>query len=81
MMKEMILGFMLAVFVQLVRADMEEQPQRPAEFGGGDQFGGGRRDRFNVEQPVFMQCSCLDTAGFQRCRVWRCVDLDVDRRR
>lgn len=41
-----------------------------------------RPDRgFRIESPVFLQCECNQPLAFNRCGEWRCIDLDVTRRR
>lgn len=80
---------LISVFALLCVMNNAQIPQVPVtQDDRGDGRGGrcrdgrgGRCDEFVVESPVFMQCTCLDRAGRDRCRVWRCEDLDVGRQR
>lgn len=63
-----------------IQRGRDVEQQRPLDRDRPDR--GDRGDRgFRIESPVFLQCTCSDPAGFNRCRAWRCLDLDVDRRR
>lgn len=74
--------FALCIFLN---AQQPRQPQGPEERLQGnqicDRFGNCRPRDFRVGSPVFLQCECTEPVGVGSCRTWRCLDLDVDRRR
>lgn len=81
-MNSILYTVLALIAVVLAQAPETPQIQRGQEAEQQRPLDGGRFDRgFRVESPTFLQCTCSDPVGLNRCRTWRCLDLDVDRRR